>query len=501
LRLFTDEFPAAVTDRKHAIRPVVTGADAQPLLNRGLAHLGAGRPADAQAEFEKVLVADPSHFGALNLLSVALMQQRRFAEAEPHMRRAHLQRPRDLTVIHNYGLLLQQLRRFRDALDLFDGAANLAPKDAEIWRQRGHVLRDLGRNDEAATSYAKAIDLAPDDAAAHCSLGGVLHDLVRYEDARSAYEAAIRIRPQPDGYKGRGGALQALGRDREALADYERTIAIAPADAQAHYFRADVLRRLGRREEALSGYGRALAIDPDLAEALIDRARLLREAGQPIEQTAPGGRWFVSPMNGQQARLEIVTALIERCRIGRIVETGTFLGTTTEFFAAFGIPVITAEVDARFASRARRRLYGWKNVDLRAQDSLQVLREIVREDVDRDVATLFYLDAHWAEHLPLREEVEIIVANFPRALIVIDDFAVPHDQGYAFDDYGPGKRLCLEYLMQGRTRVLELFFPSIPADQETGGKRGYVIAANDPELVGILQADARLQQWQKDVAA
>ena len=475
-------------------------ADVQLLLNGGLLHLRAGRLADAQAEFEKVLRADPNHFGALNLLAVALMQQRKFAEAERPVRLAHLQRPGDVTVIHNYGLLLQQLRRFPEAQALFDAATNLAPGDPETWHQRGSVLRDLGRNDEAETSYRRAISLRPDHAAAYCGLGAALHELSRHEDAVAAYQNAISIRPQPDGYKGRGSALQALGRDREAMADYDSAIAVAPADAQAHYFRADVLRTMGRREEALAGYERALAIDPDCAEALIDRARILREAGQTVEEIPPGAPWFVSPMNGQQTRLEIVSALIPQCRIGRIVETGTFLGTTTEFFATFGIPVVTAEVDARYASRARRRLRGYKNIDLRVQDSLGVLRAIASEGADLGVPTLFYLDAHWANHLPLREEVEIVMAHFPKALIAIDDFAVPHDQGYSFDDYGPGQRLCLDYLMQGRARELEFFFPSIPAEQETGGRRGYVIAASDPELVRILHGQPKLRHWPKDTS-
>jgi tetratricopeptide (TPR) repeat protein len=480
---------------------LVTAADVQPRLDSGLAHLKAGRLADAQADFEQVLLTDPDHFGALNLLSIALMQQRKFDEAEPHVKRAHLQRPSDVVVIHNYGLLLRQLRRFPEALDLFDAAARLSPNDPQVWHQRGNSLRELGRNEEAVTSYVRAIGLKPDDPAAYCGLGAALYELARPEDAHSAYERAIRIRPEPSGYKGRGSALQALGRDRDALADYDRAIAIAPDDAQAHYFRADALRTLGRRKEALRGYERALGIDPGCAEAAIDRARMLREAGQPVPPAAAGTPWYILPMNGQEVRLEIVSALIRQCRIGRIVETGTFLGTTTEFFAGFGIPVVTAEADAGYASRARRRLRGLRNVDLRARDSLQVLRAIVTEAINRHMPTFFYLDAHWDDDLPLREEVEIIVANFPKALIVIDDFVVPHDGGYTFDDYGPGKRLCLEYLLQGGACDLEFFFPSVPAAQETGGRRGYVVAANDPEIVRIIRGHPKLLPWQKDTGA
>jgi hypothetical protein len=86
------------------------------------------------------------------------------------------------------------------------------------------------------------------------------------------------------------------------------------------------------------------------------------------------------------------------------VETGTYQGSTTAFFATFGLPVITAEINPKFAAFSRERLNAWKNVELYESDSVQVLKKLVQENDGRSVPTLFYLDAHWAEHLPLREE-------------------------------------------------------------------------------------------------
>jgi hypothetical protein len=52
---------------------------------------------------------------------------------------------------------------------------------------------------------------------------------------------------------------------------------------------------------------------------------------------------FGFPMNGQTARLEAVRQIFYRCGIQSIIETGTFRGTTTEWLAAFDVPVITIE--------------------------------------------------------------------------------------------------------------------------------------------------------------
>jgi hypothetical protein len=205
--------------------------------------------------------------------------------------------------------------------------------------------------------------------------------------------------------------------------------------------------------------------------------------------------WWALPMNSQAFRTELARRLIRECKIARIVETGTFLGTTTEFFAEFGIPVTTAESNPDHAQKSAARLSKWKNVDLRAYDSVRVLQELTREPIDRSVPTLFYLDAHWEHHLPLREEAELAVAHFAKAVLLIDDFAVPDDPGYGFDDYGPNKRLTLEYLLQGNLRHLAQYFPSAPSHQETGARRGCVVVTANAELMTILDQIPLLRRW------
>ena len=85
-----------------------------------------------------------------------------------------------------------------------------------------------------------------------------------------------------------------------------------------------------------------------------------------LEELTTPVNWCDKPMNSQSGRIEIARQIISRCGIGRIIETGTFLGGTTEFFAQFNIPVITAEYNPEYAIRARARLNNRKNVDLRS---------------------------------------------------------------------------------------------------------------------------------------
>jgi hypothetical protein len=93
----------------------------------------------------------------------------------------------------------------------------------------------------------------------------------------------------------------------------------------------------------------------------------------------------------------------------------------------------------------------------------------------RDTRTFFYLDAHWHKDLPLRDETEFIMRNFDSFVIMIDDFEVPGDPGYTFDDYGPGKRLSLsDFPFHNDNRIFS-YRPARPSSRESGIRRGCII--------------------------
>ena len=90
----------------------------------------------------------------------------------------------------------------------------------------------------------------------------------------------------------------------------------------------------------------------------------------------------------------------------------------------------------------------------------------------------FYLDAHWEDSLPLAEEVEIVLLRFKRFVIMIDDFAVPGDEGYTYDDYGLGKRLSLRDFPFHKDLRVRVFSPNRHSSQESGARRGCIVLAS-----------------------
>ena len=186
------------------------------------------------------------------------------------------------------------------------------------------------------------------------------------------------------------------------------------------------------------------------------------------------------PFNGQHNRQRIFKAILALLQPAAIIETGTYVGTTTEFLAQFGLPVFTVEGNPRNYGFARVRLRKWRNVSLVFGDSREALLRWFGNSLCSvtDGALFIYLDAHWYADLPLAEELDIVFKQCPAAVVMVDDFQVPDDPGYGHDDYGPGKALTVDYIAPAMERYgLVALYPATPALSESGARRGCVILA------------------------
>jgi hypothetical protein len=202
------------------------------------------------------------------------------------------------------------------------------------------------------------------------------------------------------------------------------------------------------------------------------------------------------PLNGQRERCLIMAELIGRTQPSAIVETGTFLGNSTEWLSAFQVPVFTIESNPESFGFARARLRMVSNVTPLLADSRSGLRQLFAGPLSDSASQtiLFYLDAHWNEDLPLAEEIDLVFQDCPNAVVVIDDFAVPHDGGYAFDDYGAGKSLDASYIRPAiQQHGLQAYYPTVPASQETGARRGCVVLIRGDRHAAALATIARLR--------
>ena len=185
---------------------------------------------------------------------------------------------------------------------------------------RGLALHRQGRMAEAARIYCEVLLRRPDHAdALHC-LGIIALQTRRLDEAVDLIGKAIALKPIPGsilqpgksavGYeapRGSAGELRqgdrpeagfcgsvqqprqcavGYGASPEALASYDKAIALKPDFAEAYNNRGIALRNMNRPEEALASCDRAIALKPDYAEAYSNRGNALRVLKRPEEALA-----------------------------------------------------------------------------------------------------------------------------------------------------------------------------------------------------------------------
>ena len=115
----------------------------------------------AEADFRRILVAEPDNVTALNALGYTLADRTtRYAEALALIDRARAAEPGSAAIIDSYGWVLYRLGRNEEALVELRRAYGLQ-KDPEIASHLGEVLWVLDRKDEARKYFDEAKKLDP----------------------------------------------------------------------------------------------------------------------------------------------------------------------------------------------------------------------------------------------------------------------------------------------------------------------------------------------------
>lgn len=202
-------------------------------------------------------------------------------------------------------------------------------------------------------------------------------------------------------------------------------------------------------------------------------------------RTAITGKTYF--FNGQKNRARVFRAIDRAIPFENYIETGTFLGMTTDFLSrtamARGGRVLSCELDDRHFAIANRTVGHRQNVDLRHANSVDFLG-LLRAKLSQ--ATNFvYLDAHWGDYLPLRDELAIL-KEWPKTVVLIDDFKVPSDLRFGWDKYDEEREICLEHIA-GSFGDKGVYFPSYPApDEGTAAPRGYAVIAMSAPFEKVL---------------
>ncbi len=168
------------------------------------------------------------------------------------------------------------------------------------------------------------------------------------------------------------------------------------------------------------------------ARAACRRLPLMRDVILAIQERdaarwrARGDNLSSSPLPGAEKR-RVLLQLARQAKVVHVVETGTFLGDTTDAFARAGYEVTSIEVQPVIASLAMRRFRSKSKVRILQGDSGVVLPRVL-EGINGP--SLIWLDGHYsgggtgrgAEDTPIEREVQAVLRLAKAgSIVVVDD--------------------------------------------------------------------------------
>ena len=246
----------------------MTPAQIQSLLQQGVAHHRSGRLDEAALYYRRVRAAAPKNFDGLHLSGLVAFQQGRLTEAIDLLGRAHRASPRDPVCEMRFGLALVGDRRTAEAEKHFRHALEVKPDFVEGWENLAHCLKTQDRLDEALACHEKVAALQPHYASGWYNFGLTLSFLGRYAEALACHDRALAAEP---GFTlarfGRAQALHQAHRMTEAVQEYDKFLAVEPRHHEARSYRLFALHSLDgvSREQLFAdhvAYGRIVGSRP-----------------------------------------------------------------------------------------------------------------------------------------------------------------------------------------------------------------------------------------------
>jgi tetratricopeptide (TPR) repeat protein len=144
------------------------------------------------------------------------------------------------------GMVFFALDQYQDAADAYTRCIELQPTRAAAHHRLARALHAIGCTETAIEAYREAVRQSSTNADYLADLSSALSDLGRFEEGRVAAAAAVERDPNCTvGLHNLGHALHNLNRGAEALAPYEKAIAIRGSYAKAQFGYALALLKSG----------------------------------------------------------------------------------------------------------------------------------------------------------------------------------------------------------------------------------------------------------------
>lgn len=205
----------------------------------------------------------------------ALIGLGRSGEAVSALQKASELNPVDPAVWFRMGCALAKMDKHEEAIAAYRSVIRLDPKSVEVWFNMGHSMGLRGRHADLIKCCDRALEIDPGASRAWILKGLGFCSMDRFQEALSCFQQAEKLgdphaadhikhcrKAQAEWYFRLGSRYQQEGNHAEAIACYEKGLAIDPSKTVIWVNKGAALLALQRASEAVACFDRAISLDP-----------------------------------------------------------------------------------------------------------------------------------------------------------------------------------------------------------------------------------------------
>lgn len=289
-------------------------------LMQGVELFAKGDLAGAEKSLNEGLKLDPALVEIYLVLAEIRLRQNRFDDAEAIVRKAMTVKPNAPNILVALGNVLLLKKSNTQAEEMYRKALAINKDHVPAYLGLGELyLRALNKPKEAITAYRRAAEINPNLPSAHFALGTAYAAAKQKDEAIAAFQKAAKLTPtDPQAMHAigrlqasekkldlavtsftealtanasyqpalidRADALAELGRNQEAVLDYENAVRKQADNAQLWLKLALINDRLKRKDEAIDAYKKALSFNSSFSLAYNNLAWLTMENKSDLDQ-------------------------------------------------------------------------------------------------------------------------------------------------------------------------------------------------------------------------
>ena len=256
---------------------------------QGMALYGLGKPAEAASVLQTALALDSGQLMAELFLGLSRADLGQCAEAVPLLRRNFNERTehklRRLVGLSLLSCLLAS-SELETALEIAQALKKDYPEDADVLYYAAGLYSRLWN-----AAVADLVKTAPASYRVHQVAGEALEAQGRDEQAIKEYQKALDLNPKAPRLHYRiGRLLLRTGKDADAggkaTEHFQQELAVNPRDAASEYEIGEILRKAHKPDEAVKRFLRALELAAHYVDARVGLAKIYADQGQQAKALA-----------------------------------------------------------------------------------------------------------------------------------------------------------------------------------------------------------------------